>query len=248
MDFSRFFLSRFLSLSLCLPRLFLDFLYQISAFEREPHGLLYRSTLSTQSLFCLFFLVRKKRMDRPCTYIFGGTFRLKDSHTHTQRRRGPNTSPHETYRGWGRGRQSIEQKVKRIVQSTDRSPERKTVEKMRHESKRKTQKQNANKQKTIEKRCLTNTHTYTHTVAGGFLWGVSPISTLIFLVCLVSYPNPSHEMSFVFWWIAMSASAVCVRFFVISLLVLFFCHLSCLWATEKENKRRINISMARPCR
>ena len=177
--FTLFFIAISLSLSLCFSvspsALFRFPLSNQCLRARTARPLVSFNTFDAE--FVLFiFLVRKKRMDRPCTYIFGGTFRLKDSHTHTQRRRGPNTSPHETYRGWGRGRQSIEQKVKRIVQSTDRSPERKTVEKMRHESKRKTQKQNANKQKTIEKRCLTNTHTHTRLLVD--FYGVSRQSLL----------------------------------------------------------------------
>ena len=127
---------------------------------------------------CFVYFFGEKKTDGSAVYIhfWRNVSAERLTHTHTTTKR-PKYFTARNVPRLGGGRQSIEQKVKRIVQSTDRSPERKTVEKMRHESKRKTQKQNANKKKQLKNGALlTHTHTHTRLLVG--FYGVSRQSLL----------------------------------------------------------------------
>ena len=177
--FTLFFIAISLSLSLCFSvspsALFRFPLSNQCLRARTARPLVSFNTFDAE--FVLFIFFGEKKTDGSAVYIhfWRNVSAERLTHTHTTTKR-PKYFTARNVPRLGGGRQSIEQKVKRIVQSTDRSPERKTVEKMRHESKRKTQKQNANKQKTIEKRCLTNTHTHTRLLVD--FYGVSRQSLL----------------------------------------------------------------------
>ena len=174
--FTLFFIAISLSLSLCFSvspsALFRFPLSNQCLRARTARPLVSFNTFDAE--FVLFiFLVRKKRMDRPCTYIFGGTFRLKDSHTHTQRRRGPNTSPHETYRGWGGAVNQSNKKsnvlYNQLTGLLSEKPSKKCATKAKEKHKNKTQ---------TNKKQLKNGALPTHTHTHGCWW--------IFMGCLAN--------------------------------------------------------------